>query len=125
MEQEMQGITHKNLIALGYLVVLACLIFPDAAQAASGGGGLPYEGFLNQIRASLTGPVAFTLSIVGIVVGGATLIFGGDISGFFKLLITLVLVISILIGANNFMASFFGVGASIAQAPALSIAILA
>jgi type IV secretion system protein VirB2 len=108
---------QRNIIILFGIIIIAALIFPDAAHAGTAGGGLPYEGFLNKLRSSLTGPVAFTLSIVGIVVAGGTLIFGGDISGFFKTVISLVLVISILVGANSFLTSFFSPeGAVIGQA---------
>jgi type IV secretion system protein VirB2 len=62
----------------------------------------------------VTGPVAFALSIIGIVVAGGVLIFGGDLNGFFRTLIFLVLVMALLIAANNIMTSFFGAGAEVA-----------
>jgi type IV secretion system protein VirB2 len=42
------------------------------------------------------------------------LIFGGDLNGFFRTLIFLVLVMALLVGANNVMSSFFGAGAEVA-----------
>lgn len=41
-------------------------------------GSLPYGTWLTSLRNSVTGPVAFTLALVGIVVAGGVLIFGGD-----------------------------------------------
>jgi Type IV secretory pathway, VirB2 components (pilins) len=65
------------------------------------------------LRNSLTGPVAFAVSIIGIIVAGAVLIFGGDMNGFFRTLVFIVLVMSLIIGANNMMTIFFGRGADL------------
>lgn len=106
---------------LQYLAVAALLLLafiPESAFASEGaGGGLPYEGWLTQLRNSVTGPLAFTLAIIGIVVAGGMLVMGGDLSGFFRALILLILVISLLVGAQNMMSSFFGRGAEISSAP--------
>jgi len=101
------------------LFVLAMMAFtPQDAHAAVGaGGGLPYEGWLASLRDSVTGPVAFALSIIGIVVAGGVLIFGGDLNGFFRSLIFLVLVMALIIGVNNVISTFFGRGAEIASVP--------
>ena len=82
--------------------------------SAGGGGGLPYESALAKLQQSATGPVAFVLSILGIVVAGGTLIFGGDLSGFFRTMVILVLVIGILVSAVNVLQTLFGAGATIA-----------
>jgi type IV secretory pathway VirB2 component (pilin) len=78
------------------------------------GGSLPYESWLTNLRNSVTGPVAFALSIIGIVVAGGILIFGGELNGFFRTLIFIVLVMALLVGAQNMMGTFFGRGAEIA-----------
>jgi type IV secretory pathway TrbD component/type IV secretory pathway VirB2 component (pilin) len=78
------------------------------------GGSLPYESWLTNLRNSVTGPVAFALAIIGIVVAGGVLIFGGDLNGFFRTLIFIVLVMALLVGAQNVMGTFFGRGAEIA-----------
>lgn len=101
------------LLALAVLIILA-FVFPENAHASEGaGGGLPYEDWFDNLRASVTGPVAFTLSILGLVIAGGTLIFGGELSGFFKSLVYVTLVMSLLVGAQNFMQSFYGRGAEI------------
>ena len=69
---------------------------------------------MTNLRNSVTGPVAFALSIIGIVIAGGVLIFGGDLNGFFRTLIFLVLVMALLVGAQNVMSTFFGRGAEIA-----------
>ena len=59
--------------------------------------------------------MAFTISIIGIVVAGAVLIFGGELNAFFRSLIFLVLVMGLIVGAQNMMTTFFGSGAEIAS----------
>ncbi|SEG19999.1 TrbC/VirB2 family protein [Nitrosomonas ureae] len=99
-------------IALFFIVSLCSFLLffllIDNAQAAVGAGGaLPYETWLVNLRNSVTGPVAFTLSIVGIVVAGGILIFGGELNAFFRTLIFIVLVMALLVGANNIMTNLF------------------
>jgi type IV secretion system protein VirB2 len=90
------------------LMFLGLLLFTNNTLAAVGAGGaLPYETWLVNLRNSVTGPVAFTLSIVGIVVAGGILIFGGELNAFFRTLIFIVLVMALLVGANNIMTNLF------------------
>ena len=94
--------------SISMLSLPGLLLFADNVQAAVGSGGaLPYESWLVNLRNSVTGPVAFTLSIVGIVVAGGILIFGGELNAFFRSLIFIVLVMALLIGANNIMTNLF------------------
>lgn len=94
--------------ALLMFMFLALFLFANNALAAVGAGGaLPYESWLVNLRNSVTGPVAFTLSIVGIVVAGGILIFGGELNAFFRTLIFIVLVMALLVGANNIMTNLF------------------
>jgi len=96
------------LFLFGVFAFSLFFLLPEAALASTGtAGGLPYESFLTNLRNSMTGPVAFTLSLIGVVASGAALIFGGDLNGFFRTMITLVLVVAIIIGANNLMTGFF------------------
>ena len=107
-------INKPALLLVGLMLILMLLAHP--ALAAEGtGGGLPYESWLTNLRNSVTGPVAFALSIVGLVVAGGVLIFGGELNAFFRTLIFLVLVMALLVGAQNIMSSFFGRGAEIAH----------
>lgn len=103
--------TNANITAfctLSIVIFMGLLLFPEDAHAAVGGGGaLPYESWLANLRNSVTGPVAFTLSIVGIVVAGGILIFGGELNAFFRTLIFIVLVMALLVGANNIMTNLF------------------
>lgn len=98
-----------------FLIAVSVLVLPQDVLASAGtGGDLPYETWLEGLRNSVTGPVAFSLSLVGIVAAGGVLMFGGDLNGFFRTMFFLVLVMALIIGANNLMASYFGKGALIA-----------
>lgn len=125
-----EGKPMKLSTLLISIVLIALAIFSnDAAAAVGAGGNLPYEGWLTNLRNSVTGPVAFTLSIVGIVIAGGVLIFGGDLNGFFRTLVFLVLIMALLVGAQNVMANFFNRGAVIDTAfveiAAVSVSVLA
>ncbi|TWI62558.1 type IV secretion system protein VirB2 [Pseudoduganella lurida] len=95
---------------------LALLIWSQHAHASVGtGGSLPYESWLENLRNSVTGPVAFAVSLVGIVISGSVLIFGGDLNAFFRTMIFIVLVMALIVGAQNVMSTFFARGAEVAQ----------
>ncbi|HEY0793473.1 MAG TPA: TrbC/VirB2 family protein [Chthoniobacterales bacterium] len=107
---------HKNIRPLTHLfaVGLALLAFVPHAHAA-GGGGLPWESPLTNLANSFTGPVPYAISLLGIVVTGATVIFGGELGFFVRGLLVLVLVIAMIIAAKNFMSGLgLGAGAEIA-----------
>ena len=108
---------NRNTLLLAGMAALLLFISlaPQDVVASTGtGGSLPYESWLTNLQNSVTGPVAFALSIIGIVVAGGVLIFGGDLNGFFRTLIFIVLVMALLVGAQNVMSTFFGRGAEIA-----------
>jgi len=110
-------LNNSTVFYVGFFMLLMFfLLAPQHAFASEGtGGALPYEGWLTNLRNSVTGPVAFSLSVIGIVVAGGVLIFGGDLNGFFRTLIFIVLVMALLVGAQNVMSNFFGRGAEIAS----------
>ncbi|MVB44387.1 conjugal transfer protein TrbC [Vibrio cholerae] len=109
------SLNRSAMFYLGLFAVLFLVMAVQPAMASEGtGGSLPYESWLTNLRNSVTGPVAFALSIIGIVVAGGILIFGGELNGFFRTLIFIVLVMSLLVGAQNMMSTFFGRGAEIA-----------
>ena len=103
------------LWGLGVILTLCVITMPHEAYAAgTAGGGLPYESALTRLRASITGPVAFTLSLIGIVGAAGVLIFGGAVTGFLRMMGFLVLLIAILVGAQNVLTTLFAAGAEIA-----------
>jgi type IV secretion system protein VirB2 len=110
-------VNNKSLgiIVLSAIAVILCGVIPLDAMASEGAGtGLAFEGPLSMIRQSMTGPVAFGISIIAIIGAGAGIIFGGaDMNGFFRTMIFIVLVLALIVGANNILSTLFGVGAEI------------
>ncbi len=106
---------YKQIFILGMILLAALFIAEPAVASSSAGGGLPFDTWLTKISNTITGPFAFTVSIVGIVAAGAMLIFGGDISGFMKTMIFIVLVLSFVIAAKNTLSAITGQGAEITK----------
>jgi type IV secretion system protein TrbC len=100
-------------LRLVLFLVLLSLALPDTALASDVGRGLPWETPLQTIRDSITGPVAYAISLMGIVVAGAMLIWGGEINEFVRRIIMLVLVISLIVAASNLLKTLFVSGAMI------------
>jgi type IV secretion system protein VirB2 len=101
-----------RIIGASGLLGIFLILTSHSAAAAAAGGGLPYEGWLANIQASITGPVAFAFAIIGLVVAGAVLIFGGELNGFIRTLMFIALVMALIITAQNMM-TFFGTGAAL------------
>ena len=106
-----------TLVVMFGALALLMLLTTQAHAASGAGGGLPYEDWLTRIRQSITGPVAFGISVIAIVAAGAMLIFGGDMNGFMKTLVFIVLVLAFVIAAQNTLSAITGTGAVIASLP--------
>jgi type IV secretory pathway VirB2 component (pilin) len=105
--------SNKSIKMLSLGAVLGLLItFPNQALATTtsgAGGGLPWEAPLQTLANSLSGPVALSLSLMGIIVAGGVLIWGGEITHWVRSLVFLVMVISVLAFAGPLLSSLFGV----------------
>lgn len=89
-------------------------VLASAAHASTGGsGGLPWEGPLQKVVTSLTGPVALAISILAMAASGGALVFGGELSEFTRKIIMLVLAISFLVFGAAFMTQLFGVSGAL------------
>lgn len=98
--------------AAAALAVSALAIQIDPALA-SGGGSLPWEGPLQQIQQSITGPVAGFIALAAVAIAGGMLIFGGELNDFARRLMYVVLVAGILLGSTQIVALFGASGATI------------
>jgi type IV secretion system protein VirB2 len=108
--------TKKWLHILLFTLCVCAVLMPDAFAGPGTGGKLPYEDWLTSLRNSATGPVAYAFGIIGIVVAGGILIFGGDLNGFFRTMCVIVLVMALLVTANTIMTDLFKTSAEIACA---------
>ena len=86
-------------------IALAALAF--AAPAYASGSGMPWEGPLEQIVDSITGPVARAAAVIAIVIAGVTIIFSEGGGGVRKLAFV-GLGIAIMFAAVSFFLDFFG-----------------
>jgi type IV secretion system protein VirB2 len=83
--------------------------FTHVARAAAGAGGgeaMPWEGPLNKVLASFTGPVAKALCILAIVVTGFAFAFSDG--GGMRRILGILLGVSIAVTATSFGVTFFG-----------------
>jgi type IV secretion system protein TrbC len=96
------------LLLLAVSLIMLASLYPLAAQATTAGGALPWDGPLTTLKNDLTGPVAFTISLLAMVACGAALVFGGEINEFIRRIIMLVLVVALITGVVN-VASALGI----------------
>ena len=61
----------------------------------------------------MTGPIAYAISLMGIVVAGAMLVWGGEIGEFVRRIIMLTLAISLIVFAANILATLFNVSGAV------------
>jgi type IV secretion system protein VirB2 len=90
------------------LVFLGVGLLPTEVWAAgAGGGGLPWEAPLTKLADSMSGPVAYGLSILGIVgVGGFLIFAGGMLGDLLRGVLFVVLVIAFVIASKNTLTAF-------------------
>jgi type IV secretory pathway VirB2 component (pilin) len=108
-------------VRLIVVVAVAVLAIHPALAAGTGGGGLPWEGPLQQIQQSITGPVAGFIALAAVAVAGGMLIFGGELNDFARRLMYVVLVAGILLGATQIVGLFNASGASIGDVDAATV----
>ena len=94
-------------------VFIWAFLVGEAAASTGGGGSLPWETPLQTIATSITGPVAYAISLIGIVVAGAMLVWGGEINEFARRMIMLVLVISLIVFATQVLSTLFNVSGAV------------
>lgn len=88
-------------------MAIACLLLTIAAPAYAAGSGMPWEGPLEQIVDSITGPVARAAAVIAIVIAGVTIIFSEGGGGVRKLAFV-GLGIAVMFAAVSFFLDFFG-----------------
>lgn len=105
--------SRKNFSFTAALLAMPLVLVTVAPAFASSGGSLPWEGPLQQIQESITGPVAGAIALAAVAIAGGMLIFGGELNDFARRLVYVVLVAGILLGATNIVGLFGATGASI------------
>lgn len=99
MRIDMARLARPALLALAFTAL--------AAPAYAAGSGMPWEGPLQQVVDSITGPVARAAAVIAIVIAGITIIFSEGGGGVRKLAFV-GLGIAIMFAAVSFFMDFFG-----------------
>ena len=95
------------------LALIALLILLGASDALASSAGMPWEGPLNRILQSLTGPVAKAVGVFSIVGLGFGIAFSEGGSGIRKAL-WVVLGLAIAFSATSFFLGFMGFSGGLA-----------
>ena len=85
-------------------------LFVVSNTALAAGSGMPWEGPLQQILDSISGPIARTIGVAAIIVTGLGLAFGEGGGGMRRML-WVVFGLTIAFAATSFFLSFFGFSA--------------
>ena len=95
-------------------------LFASATHVYAASAGLPWETPLTTLSNSVAGPVAYGLSILGIVgVGGFLIFAGGMLGDLLRGVLFVVLVIAMVIAAKTTLTAFgFGAGAEVVRSEA-------
>jgi type IV secretion system protein VirB2 len=99
--------TYRFLTLLILAAAVVAVFDPDLAHAAETNTDMPWNTPLQNIAAALTGKVAYWLTLLGVFVAGAVLVFGGEINQFVRSLAMLILVGSVMAGATAVMSTIF------------------
>jgi len=98
-------------IVLPGILLAFVLLFPEQAHATTQGGpGLPWETPIQRFVDSMLGPVSLAMVLIGFIGGVFAFITGGEINGFVRAMVVMILSGSILLAAKPFISSVFGVG---------------
>lgn len=88
-------------------VAAILVVIAIASPAYASGSGMPWEGPLEQIVDSITGPVARAAAVIAIVIAGTAIMFSEGGGGVRKLAFV-GLGIAVMFAAVSFFLDFFG-----------------
>ena len=97
----------RNVFLRGLSVATAACGLAIAGSALAGGAGMPWEGPLQQIVESVTGPVVQAAAVVAVVIFGAGIAMSESGSGMRRGL-GILFGLSIAFAASTFFLDFFG-----------------
>lgn len=98
----------KNVLkGKGKLILLSVFVILLSQTLLASGSDLPWEGPLDKILKSLTGPVAKTVAILAVVGVGGMMAFG-EMGSAIKKLLSVVLGIALIFAAASWVPTFFG-----------------
>ncbi|MDR1579793.1 MAG: TrbC/VirB2 family protein, partial [Synergistaceae bacterium] len=103
----------SRLMVCFIAAVMVMVLAGTALAVTTGSDDMPWEKGLDALTTSITGPVAQAIGLIAIVAAGAALIFGGDMTGFMRTAVYIVLVLGIIMSAANLLKAFTGTSATL------------
>ncbi len=115
VERSVKRPSHGSGFKPWVVALLVCVVggmFPSASLAGAGGGGaaMPWEGPIESVLNSLTGPVAQALCILAVVALGFGMAFSEG-GGVMRRSMGILFGCSIAVTAVSFATTFFGFAA--------------
>lgn len=102
-----------KLHRLRWLALLFVLLVPDVAFAAAGGGTMPWDRGLTTLVQDLTGTLAYSLTVLGLLAVGAMLVFAHDLNRFMQGIIFIILAGSLMVAGATILSALGLAGAVI------------
>ncbi|MFC3110933.1 TrbC/VirB2 family protein [Undibacterium arcticum] len=87
-----------KMSATQFWVGVWCMVYGGLALAQTAGGSMPWDGPLCGFANALRGPAALAISTVAFFAAGASFLWGEEIAGMSKKLVTIVMGVTVLIG---------------------------
>jgi type IV secretion system protein VirB2 len=100
---EMRTRGLKKWASVFFLAVVFMLLGSGMACATGTGAGLPWESAIKTIADSLSGPVAFSICVLGMFAGGVAIAFGADLPGWVRTVATITLVAALIGMSGDFL----------------------
>jgi len=102
---------HKTAVfAAIFALALLCVPFSAFANQVSPDADVPWDSALQALVKVISGPTALYISMIGLFFAGGILIFGGELGGFTRMVMMVVLVGSMLTGISNLIVKFVNSG---------------
>jgi type IV secretion system protein TrbC len=98
---------RMNPMRLTGVCATALVLAVMTGPAYAAGSGMPWEGPLEQVVDSITGPVARAAAVIAIIISGIGIIFGEGGGGIRKLAFV-GLGVAVMFAAVSFFLDFFG-----------------
>lgn len=106
------SLTKRDFWWLIVLTVAIVWTHTALALGTGGGGTMPWDTALTALATDLTGPTAFSLSLIALACCGFALAFGGEMNHFVRGVVYVILVVALLSGATTGAAAL-GIGGAV------------
>lgn len=98
----------QSMKILAILVALICLsVFLTSYTWAAQTTGMPWEGPIDTVRNSLSGPVAYGVAIISILAAGFMFMVNKGTDGILHTILNVAITVSIMLGAVTIINAFF------------------